>query len=88
LCVRALNPRARRPQGTLKGYDQTTNVILTNAQERVFSLNDGVVVVPLGLYIIRGDNMCGRVQGSRVAEVPLPPSPLSLSPVVAWFCGY
>ena len=49
----------RLRQGTLRGYDQTTNMILHNAQERVFSLNEGVEVVQLGLYIIRGDNMCG-----------------------------
>ncbi|KAI8995992.1 N-alpha-acetyltransferase 38, NatC auxiliary subunit-like protein [Gaertneriomyces semiglobifer] len=42
--------------GTLKGYDQTTNVILKSAKERIFS-DDGVEEVPLGLYIIRGDNV-------------------------------
>ncbi len=34
-----------------------TNVILEEAHERVFSSVAGVEQVPLGLYIIRGDNM-------------------------------
>ena len=44
-------------QGTLKGFDQTINVIMDETQERVFSRSQGVEVVPLGLYIIRGDNI-------------------------------
>ncbi len=42
----------------LKGFDQTTNIILQDCHERVFSPTAGVEQVPLGLYIIRGDNMC------------------------------
>lgn len=45
-------------QGVLKGFDQTTNIILQDCHERVFSPTAGVEQVPLGLYIIRGDNMC------------------------------
>lgn len=41
----------------LKGFDQTTNIILQDCHERVFSPTAGVEQVPLGLYIIRGDNM-------------------------------
>eukprot|EP00040_Diaphanoeca_grandis_P005142 m.31536 g.31536 ORF g.31536 m.31536 type:complete len:93 (+) comp16479_c0_seq1:219-497(+) len=43
--------------GTLKGYDQATNLILKKCHERVFSIEVGVELVPLGLYIIRGDNI-------------------------------
>ncbi|KAI5476351.1 U6 snRNA-associated Sm-like protein LSm8 [Pseudohyphozyma bogoriensis] len=43
--------------GELKGFDQTTNVILSNSLERVFSIDEGVEEVPLGLYIVRGDNI-------------------------------
>ena len=45
------------PQGTLKGFDQTVNLILDESHERVFSSGSGVEQVMLGLYIIRGDNM-------------------------------
>lgn len=43
-------------QGTLRGFDQTVNVILENCVERVYE-EDGVDQVPLGLYIVRGDNL-------------------------------
>lgn len=43
--------------GELKGFDQTTNVILSNSTERVYSLDEGVEEVPLGLYVVRGDNI-------------------------------
>lgn len=46
-----------RTQGKLKGFDQNVNVIITESHERVFSMSEGVEVVPLGLYIVRGDNM-------------------------------
>lgn len=43
--------------GNLRGFDQTTNVILDECHERVFSPDCGVEQVVLGLYIVRGDNM-------------------------------
>jgi U6 snRNA-associated Sm-like protein LSm8 len=43
--------------GNLRGFDQTTNLILDECHERVFSPDAGVEQVVLGLYIIRGDNM-------------------------------
>jgi U6 snRNA-associated Sm-like protein LSm8 len=42
----------------LKGFDQCVNVILDDSFERVFSLKEPVEAVELGLYIVRGDNMC------------------------------
>ncbi len=44
-------------QGTLKGFDQTINLVLDECHERVYSANAGVEQVILGLYIIRGDNV-------------------------------
>ena len=43
--------------GTLKGFDQTINLILDDTHERVFSSNQGVEQVVLGLHIVRGDNI-------------------------------
>ncbi|CAD6194220.1 unnamed protein product [Caenorhabditis auriculariae] len=43
--------------GLLKGFDQLINIILEDAHERVYSETAGVETVPLGLYIIRGDNV-------------------------------
>jgi len=42
--------------GTLKGFDQTINLILDDSFERVFTMN-GVEQVKLGVFIIRGDNV-------------------------------
>jgi len=43
--------------GTLRGFDQAINIILEESHERVFSSTGGVEQVPLGLYIVRGDNV-------------------------------
>lgn len=44
-------------QGTLAGFDQRSNVVLSNSTERVYSLEEGVEEVPLGLYLVKGDMM-------------------------------
>ena len=44
-------------QGNLEGFDQTINVILSNSIERVYSVDEPVEEVPLGLYVVRGDNI-------------------------------
>jgi len=43
--------------GTLRGFDQAINVVLEDSHERVFSSDAPVAQTPLGLYVIRGDNM-------------------------------
>ncbi|KAG6507269.1 hypothetical protein ZIOFF_032611 [Zingiber officinale] len=43
--------------GTLRGFDQATNIILDESHERVYSTREGVQQLALGLYIIRGDNI-------------------------------
>lgn len=57
--------------GLLKGFDQTTNVILDECHERVFSADAGVEQVMLGLYIVRGDNIAvvGEVDEDLDAEL-------------------
>ena len=39
------------------GHDQVQNLILNEAQERIYSEDEDVEVVPLGLYVVRGDNV-------------------------------
>ena len=42
----------------LKGFDQTTNVVLDKCHERVYhGYHEPAEDVALGLYIIRGDNL-------------------------------
>jgi hypothetical protein len=55
-------------QGVLAGYDQKSNVVLSDSKERVYSLDEGVEEVPLGLYLVKGDMMC-------VAARSFPPTP-------------
>ena len=69
----------------LKGFDQTTNLILEDCHERVYSSDAGVEQVVLGLYIIRGDNLAivgemdaAKDQGQDLSELSAEP----LKPVV------
>ncbi|CAI4217031.1 unnamed protein product [Parascedosporium putredinis] len=46
---------------TLVATDQNTNLVLQDAHERVIRTPDDdepSVQVPLGLYLVRGDNVC------------------------------
>lgn len=43
--------------GTLVGHDQVQNLVLNEAHERVYSVEDDMEQVSLGLYVIRGDNV-------------------------------
>ncbi|CAH1757377.1 14547_t:CDS:2, partial [Entrophospora sp. SA101] len=60
-------------RGTLKGFDQVINLILASCHERIFSETEGVERVSLGLYIIRGDNICliGEIDQERDASINL-----------------
>ncbi|WVF66884.1 hypothetical protein IAT40_001627 [Kwoniella sp. CBS 6097] len=43
--------------GKLKGFDVRTNLILADCVEREYSSDQGVEMIPLGLYMIKGDNV-------------------------------
>jgi len=60
--------------GTLKGFDQTINLILDESHERVYSTTQGVEQVVLGLHIIRGDNVAivGELDDELDARLDLP----------------
>merc|ERR1711937_264230 len=53
--------------GTLKGFDQATNLILEGSKERVYSTDEGVEELDLGLYLMRGD--CIAVVGENDEEL-------------------
>ncbi|TKY84794.1 hypothetical protein EX895_005874 [Sporisorium graminicola] len=44
--------------GTLRGSDSVGSIILASSIERIFSADEGVEEVPLGLYVLRGDSIC------------------------------
>lgn len=41
----------------MAGYDQKSNVVLSDSKERVYSMDEGVEEIPLGLYLVKGDQM-------------------------------
>uniref|UniRef100_A0A7S2K6E7 U6 snRNA-associated Sm-like protein LSm8 n=1 Tax=Leptocylindrus danicus TaxID=163516 RepID=A0A7S2K6E7_9STRA len=55
--VHIITADGRNIIGKLSGYDQLQNLILSAANEHVFSPSAKPDVVPLGLYVIRGDNV-------------------------------
>ncbi|CAH1721822.1 unnamed protein product [Macrosiphum euphorbiae] len=59
--------------GTLKGFDQTINIILDDSHERVYSPNQGVEQIILGLHLIRGDNVAiiGEVDETMDSSIDL-----------------
>ncbi|EDS28072.1 conserved hypothetical protein [Culex quinquefasciatus] len=70
--------------GTLKGFDQTVNIILDESHERVYSMTAGIEQVVLGLHIIRGDNVAiigqldesvdSKLDFSSIRGMPLEPN--------------
>ena len=44
-------------QGVMAGFDQKSNVVLSDSKERVYSMDEGVEEIPLGLYLVKGDMM-------------------------------
>lgn len=65
--------------GQLVGHDQVQNLILNDAKERVYSDVAPPESVDLGLYVIRGDNVCmvadydAELWSDDVIVPPLPP---------------
>ena len=60
------------------GHDQVQNLILNDAHERVYSPDSPVEQVPLGLYVIRGDNICiiGEFDASKFTDDQTAPEAL------------
>jgi len=54
--VSVITNDGRHVIGTLRGVDGVTNLLLSNCKERIYSEEDGVQEVDLGVYLLRGDN--------------------------------
>lgn len=63
------------------GHDQVQNLILNDAHERVYSPDSPVEEVPLGLYVIRGDNLCVIAEFDESKFTPDQTAPSALPPV-------
>eukprot|EP01115_Flamella_aegyptia_P005022 TRINITY_DN21352_c0_g1_i1.p1 TRINITY_DN21352_c0_g1~~TRINITY_DN21352_c0_g1_i1.p1 ORF type:complete len:104 (-),score=6.58 TRINITY_DN21352_c0_g1_i1:9-287(-) len=53
--------------GTLRGIDQSTNLIIEECFEKIFKTDEPVGIEHRGLYIARGDNVA--VVGDYVEEM-------------------
>ncbi|KZP18137.1 Sm-like ribonucleo protein [Athelia psychrophila] len=68
--------------GIMAGFDQKSNVVLSDSKERVYSMEEGVEEVPLGLYLVKGDMIVligeldealdGAVDLATIHSEPLP----------------
>lgn len=47
--------------------DAKSNIIMSDSTERVYSTDEGVEEVPLGLYLIKGDAMCVSCFASKLS---------------------
>ena len=60
----------------MAGYDQKSNVVLSDSRERVYSMEEGVEEIPLGLYLVKGDQMYVAfrfsTRGSSELDLSLP----------------
>ncbi|KIP07317.1 hypothetical protein PHLGIDRAFT_127754 [Phlebiopsis gigantea 11061_1 CR5-6] len=69
--------------GVMAGFDQKSNVVLSDSKERVYSVEEGVEEIPLGLYLVKGDQIVligeldeaadQAVDLSAIRAEPLPP---------------
>ncbi|KAI9567499.1 hypothetical protein HD554DRAFT_2107630 [Boletus coccyginus] len=60
--------------GVLAGFDQKSNVVLSESKERVYSMDEGVEEIPLGLYLVKGDMIAliGEIDDEIDHAVDLP----------------
>ncbi|CAA7264397.1 unnamed protein product [Cyclocybe aegerita] len=69
--------------GVLAGFDQKSNIVLSDSKERVYSTDEGVEEIPLGLYLVKGEmiSLVGEldeeidksVDLSTIRAEPIPP---------------
>ncbi|KAF8348680.1 Sm-like ribonucleoprotein [Amanita rubescens] len=69
--------------GKMAGYDQRSNVVISECKERVYSIEEGVEEIPLGLYLVKGDMiiLIGEIDDaidqsvdlSTIRAEPIPP---------------
>lgn len=57
LKVSVITNDGRNVVGTMRGFDQVCNIVLEKCVQRTFSPDSGVESLPLGLYVLRGDNI-------------------------------
>ena len=71
--VTVITQDGRNVVGILRGFDKNVNLVLEKAKERIYSLDKGVVLTDLGVYVIRGDNIAvaGEMDEDEDAKIDL-----------------
>ncbi|EPX73538.1 U6 snRNP-associated protein Lsm8 [Schizosaccharomyces octosporus yFS286] len=69
--VQVITNDGRVVLGLLQGFDHTTNLILSESVERIISLDQDTETIPLGVYLLRGENVAivGLVNENLDAEI-------------------
>ncbi|VEU21711.1 DEKNAAC102233 [Brettanomyces naardenensis] len=55
--VKVLTADGRLLLGVLEGFDRTTNLVLSSAKERIFSIDEPTKDISMGLCIVRGNEV-------------------------------
>lgn len=69
----------RKYIGILRSFDQFSNIVLSDAVERII-VESQYGDVPLGLYIVRGENVVLMVSADGLQREELPVPPVSRNP--------
>jgi U6 snRNA-associated Sm-like protein LSm8 len=69
--VNVITSDGRNFIGNLVSFDQKTNIILSPCNERIYVENKEVEVEEMGVYFIRGDNICviGEIDAALEANI-------------------
>jgi len=67
--------------GILAGWDQKSNIVLSDCIERRFSMEEGVEETPLGLYLVKGDQICTLGEIDQALDEKTPWSEIRAEPL-------
>jgi U6 snRNA-associated Sm-like protein LSm8 len=67
--------------GNLKSFDQSMNLILSDCSEKIYSVDEGLKLHRLGLYMIRGDTVAIVSQVDELLEAQINPKEIKAEPL-------
>ncbi|KAI6019810.1 hypothetical protein F5J12DRAFT_489443 [Pisolithus orientalis] len=67
--------------GVLAGFDQKSNIVVSDCRERVYSLDEGVDEIPLGLYLVKGDMIALIGEIDDAIDQAVDPSTIRAEPI-------
>src|SRR4051812_37052983 len=79
--ITVITNEGRSFTGFLKSFDQSMNMFINNCFEKVYSDNQGVEFVKMGLYMIRGDNVAIIAEVDELLEKQIDYSEIKAQPL-------